>query len=557
MPLVSMGQTSLKLVAELGFSNFQLLQCMLAIVMLLHSADGAMLPAVFKALEEGLQGATPVSLGVITLVEAFCHSIAVLVWGVVADRGCKLALLQYATLAWGLVTLATAFVNSIISLAVIRGLAGIVGAALGPLAQGLIGAVCPPNQRGRAFGFLLACIQAGHIMGLLMAGATSHLSGVGGWRGSFVLFSIFTMGLAWVIAQVRSEVSDGLFIESRTWQMLASQRTPRADSWTHFFKEVVQNFSLILRRRSFLVLIFQGAFACTTVKAMQYQVMWFQYLGFSDLTASAITSAAPLGCLGGAIVSGYLSDWLATRHPKHGRILMGQAADTVKLLILFLIFVVCGSLDVNDSGSATIMTVLSLLFGFVSIMAYAGVVKPLFVEIVPPQLIAQVVGFAAAVDGAFSSLASTPVVGFITEHVFHYKKTTLPIADMSSSVRQANASALGHAIAAVSISTTALTVLSFGLLHLTYPKERDASSLDTPEASDTEACGTDVRADDREALLPPAHHVDGVEAPGRRRASSFSSSSSSWGPSEGGGQGGRSADGPRKNVGFHMDYGSA
>lgn len=479
MPNLDMGQTSLKTLAELGLSNFQLLECMLAFVVLIHAADGAMLPAVFKALEEGLQGATPVSLGVIVLIEALCHSVAVFVWGVMADRGCKLRLLQYAMLLWGFLTLATALVSSMISLAVIRALAGIVGAGLGPLAQGLVGAVCPPNERGRAFGFLVAFAQAGHIMGVLLAGATSHLSIIGGWRGSFILFSLFTMGLGWVLAQVRTEVSEGLFIESRTWQMLASSRST-TDSWTHLFVEVAQNCSLILRRRSFLVLIMQGAFASTTVKAMQYQVMWYQYLGFSDLAASAITSAAPLGCLGGAIASGYLSDWLATRYPNHGRILMGQAADVAKLLVLFLIFVVCGSLDASDAGSVMIMTSLSLSFGFVSIMAYAGVVKPLFVEIVPPQLIAQVVGFAAAVDGAMSSFASTPVVGFITENIFHYKETHLAIGDMNEHMREANATALGRAIAAVTMSTTVLTVLSFGLLHITYPKDRDPSD-DIPE----------------------------------------------------------------------------
>mmetsp|Transcript_106770 Transcript_106770/g.284076 ORF Transcript_106770/g.284076 Transcript_106770/m.284076 type:complete len:530 (-) Transcript_106770:34-1623(-) len=474
LPMVDLGQTSLKILAQLGLSNFQLLQGMLAFVVAVHAADGAMLPVVFKALEEGLQGATPVSLGVIVMVEALCHSVAVCVWGVMADRGCKLRLLQYAMLLWGFLTLATAFVNGMVSLAMTRALAGIVGAALGPLAQGLVGAVCQPNERGRAFGLLVACGQAGHIIGVLMAGTTSHLEAIGGWRGSFVVFSLFTIGLAWVLAQVRTEVSEGLFIESRTWQMLSTQGSSSA-SWSHLSVEVAQNASLIVQRRSFLVLLMQGACASTTLKAMQYQVMWYQYLGFSDLVASAITSAAPLGCIGGAIASGYLSDWLATRYPNHGRILMGQAADLAKLLVLFLMFIVCGSLHGLNVGCVTLMTILSFSFGFVSIMAYAGVVKPLFAEIVPPQLIGQVIGFAAAVDGATSSFASTPVVGFITEHVFHYKETKLAVEDMDDAVRAANAAALGSAIAAVTMTSTLLTVLSLGLLHITYPKERMAS----------------------------------------------------------------------------------
>eukprot|EP00439_Symbiodinium_sp_Y106_P074287 s126_g14.t1 len=97
MPLLIAGRTSLRLVARLGLSNVQLLQGLLAVVFLLHAADGAMLPGIFKALEEGLTGATPVSLGGIVFIEALCHSFAVLVWGVLADRHCKLTLLMYAS----------------------------------------------------------------------------------------------------------------------------------------------------------------------------------------------------------------------------------------------------------------------------------------------------------------------------------------------------------------------------------------------------------------------------------------------------------------------------
>lgn len=34
----------------------------------------------------------------------------------------------------------------------------------------------------------------------------------------------------------------------------------------------------------------------------------------------------------------------------------------------------------------------------------------------------QVIALGAAVDGAFASIASTPVVGYITQHIFHYQR---------------------------------------------------------------------------------------------------------------------------------------
>jgi len=329
------------------------------------------------------------------------------------------------------------------------------------------------DERGRAFGFLIACGQAGHIFGLLLAGATSHLEAVGGWRGSFAVFAVFTLLLSWVLSLVRTEVSAGFFAESRTWQKLgvlnASQRSGG------LLGEVAENFCQILRCGSFQVLLVQGAFASTTLKAMQYQLEWYQYLGFGDVTASAITSAAPLGCICGAICSGYLSDWLSRLFPNHGRIALGQTADFAKLLILGFVFFGFRTPDASSRSTVVILTCASLLFGFTSIMAYSSVVKPLFAEIVPPHMIAQVIGTAAAIDGAFSSFASAPVVGLVTQEVFKYHQTKLPVKEMPEDLRVHNAAALEKSIAAVTTVSSLLTILFFGLLHCTYPVDREAS----------------------------------------------------------------------------------
>eukprot|EP00930_Biecheleria_cincta_P014464 TRINITY_DN12426_c0_g2_i1.p1 TRINITY_DN12426_c0_g2~~TRINITY_DN12426_c0_g2_i1.p1 ORF type:complete len:547 (-),score=94.90 TRINITY_DN12426_c0_g2_i1:241-1881(-) len=496
MPLLRSGQTSLRpIVGTLGLTNFQLLQGLMAVVFLLHAADGAMLPGVFKALEEGLDGATPVSLGSIVFAEAMCHSVAVLVWGVLADRWCKLSLLMYATLSWGLLTLATAFVTGVVSLFAVRALAGLVSAAIGPLSQGLIGAVCNVSERGRAFGVLIACGQLGYMSGVLMAGSTSHLEVIYGWRGSFVIFALLTLVLAWILWMARVEVSKGLFRESRSWAQLATAQR-RAEPSTSPVSDVYDDFVTMLQRQSFWVLLLQGAFASTTVKAMQYQTMWFQYMGFTDLMASAITSAVPFGCMTGAIMSGYFSDWVARIYPSHGRIFFAQFADLCKLFVLYYTFVVCATAGPDPSKEFSERTLLSFLFGFWSIMTYASVIKPLFAEIVPTQMIAQTIAVAAAFDGAFSSIASTPVVGFITEHIFHYHSTTLPFDAMPAHLRKQNANALGRSIAAVTLVSSALQILSFSLLHLTYPKDSRASRLaeaDTlPAVEDGEEESSDV-----------------------------------------------------------------
>eukprot|EP00933_Yihiella_yeosuensis_P003332 TRINITY_DN10602_c0_g2_i1.p1 TRINITY_DN10602_c0_g2~~TRINITY_DN10602_c0_g2_i1.p1 ORF type:complete len:550 (-),score=67.60 TRINITY_DN10602_c0_g2_i1:88-1737(-) len=482
MPAVDEGQTQLKILAKLGLNNFQLLQCMLALVMLFQMADGAMLPGIFKTLEERMHGATPVSLGNIVLLEALCHSVSVLFWGFFVDRGCKLQMLMYSMFAWGIITFASALVDSVVTLAVVRALAGIVGAGLGPISQGLIGLTCSPQARARAFGNIIGMGQAGHMLGLMLAGTTSHFEAIGGWRGSFLFFSVCTLCLAWIIRLVRVEVQDGFFAESRTWARLVL-RSRGCEDWTfkQLLCEILGNVGIIFKRNSFLVLLLQGAFASTTLKAMQYQMMWYQYLGFDDFRASAIASAAYAGCMVGAFSGGCLSDAIARRYPRHGRICFGQICVGLELVVLVFIFMSGEAPSPRGYAAFTQRVGMSFLFGITSIMAYALVVKPLFIEIVPSHMIAQVVALAAAIDGAFSSFLSTPLVGWITEHVFDYQTTTLEIRNMPDTLRRHNANALGKAIGVLTVVSTALTIVSFSLLHCTYPKDHSSAAEEEEE----------------------------------------------------------------------------
>lgn len=137
------------------------------------------------------------------------------------------------------------------------------------------------------------------------------------------------------------------------------------------------------------------------------------------------------------------------------------------------------------------------MFGFLSIMCYAGVIKPLYAEIVPPHMIAQVVALGAAIDGAFASIASTPVVGFITQHFFHYISTNKPIKNMPTELRTTNALALGRSIAWVTVCSATIALIVYSFLHLTYSKDiraskrKEADSLPAVEDGDSSAAEKD------------------------------------------------------------------
>jgi hypothetical protein len=360
----------------------------------------------------------------------------------------------------------------------VRIASGVVSASLVPLVQGVIGSACPAKERGAAFGLVVAFGESGKMLGLMMGGSMSHIHVLGGWRGAFAILSVFTLLVGWVVNLVQEEIRHGLFCESRTWALLEDlQVLENLEEKAVFdlLKKVWCDFVTIVKRPSFLVLMFQGVFACTALKALAYQTMWAQYLGFSDVKSSAISSSFPLGCICGAYVSGKLSDFMAKRYKDHGRILFGQCANMMSLLMFFLIYTFTRNATVADDGFFLKMNLLNFLSGLFSIMAYASVVKPIYVEIVPPNLIAQVVAMAAAIDGATSSFISMPLVAYVAQHFFDYRDTTAAMADIPLATREVNARAFGHAMGAVTVGSSLLLIFSFSLLHLTYARDRNLS----------------------------------------------------------------------------------
>mmetsp|Transcript_36404 Transcript_36404/g.66684 ORF Transcript_36404/g.66684 Transcript_36404/m.66684 type:complete len:549 (-) Transcript_36404:39-1685(-) len=496
---VEAGSTWLKWIPASGMNNIQLLKCTLAIVCLLHAADGAMLPAVFKALEEAVERATPQSLGMVAMLEALCHSLAVLVWGVLADRGSKLLLLTISTAVWGFITLATATCNSMLTLAVVRAAAGIVSAALGPLAQGMIVAVCEPEGRGRAFGFIIGAGYMGHMLGLFLAGSVAHVSSMGGWRAPFCIFAALTLGLSSLLSMMWMEARSGFLSQSRVWHSLMVSKGSGfgCGNVAEFFVEAFANLGFILRRRSFLVLILQGAFASTGIKAMTYMSMWFQYQGFADVPASTLICSMPLGCIFGALAAGYISDELAKLYPDHGRISFGMVVMVLQLVVLVLMFIPGMNATATDANFRRFL-VLMFLYGAVSVMAYTGAIRPLFTEIVPIRLVGQVIAFGAAIDGAIASVGGNALVGYITQHLFGYQPTSLTIAEMPEELREQNATALAQAISCVSLIAALVTVMAFVLLHCTFVDDRAASRRE------------DLLADAavKEGSIPEAEHED-------------------------------------------------
>jgi MFS family permease len=228
----------------------------------------------------------------------------------------------------------------------------------------------------------------------------------------------------------------------------------------------------VFGKKSFIVLLFQGAFASAGHAAMGFSIMVYQYSGFTDFQASTLVSFNAVGHAAGAIASGFLADRCAKGMPGHGRIYFGQAGSLLSLTML-VGFAVAGAEDFLNSEHYYLIATFSLLLGFFQLWAYVGAVKPILSEIVPFRLVGSTLSYAAAIDGAFASFMGAPVVGFIAESLFGYRKTDQVISEMAISLRESNRDSLCKAFLTVVTTGVGVSFCLFSLLHHVYPEDRN------------------------------------------------------------------------------------
>jgi predicted MFS family arabinose efflux permease len=131
-------------------------------------------------------GVTPSNAAIIVSAYAVSYGVFQLIFGPIGDRLGKTRVAVLATLAAGIVCLAGAFASSLLSLTLLRGLLGICGAGIIPVAVAYIGDTVAFERRQP----VLAYFQMGTMFGLIFGQAAGGiLAEQLGWRATFMLLS--------------------------------------------------------------------------------------------------------------------------------------------------------------------------------------------------------------------------------------------------------------------------------------------------------------------------------------------------------------------------------
>jgi len=262
-------------------------------------------------------------------------------------------------------------------------------------------------------------------------------------------------------------------------QPLAPRSTPRAT-------DVRIVLAAVWHNRTLQLITLQGLFGNIPWQAFGFLTLWLQYRGESDALAATIANAFRVGTAIGAWAGGALSDACHGRDAAHGRVYLVQAADSLRLPMVYILFRGGDGADSYNAVRAVVALVAIGLFA-----PAAGVSnRAILAEATPASARASTLAVNTALEGIFASVIGGPLVGVLAERCFDYE---LPpagstVAQMSGAFRERNARALGESLFALTIVPWVICLLLYSLVHLTFVADvRRAKQADARAAAQHKA----------------------------------------------------------------------
>lgn len=219
-------------------------------------------------------------------------------------------------------------------MAVSRALNGIGLAIVAPAIQSLVADSTDDTNRGMAFGWLQLTSNLGSIIGGLFSVLIAPITfmGIPGWRISFHIVGIISVVVGIL---VRLFAKDPHFPDDGE---KPSDPAPSYSLWSDI-KDLVLEAKSVIKIQSFQIIVAQGVTGSFPWFALSFAPMWLELIGFShEKTAFLIALFVIAGSIGG-LFGGRMGDFLSTRFPNSGRIILAQisSASAIPLAAILLL----------------------------------------------------------------------------------------------------------------------------------------------------------------------------------------------------------------------------
>jgi len=118
----------------------------------------------------------------------------------------------------------------------------------------------------------------------------------------------------------------------------------------------------------------------------------------------------------------------------------------------------------------------------------SATLRPIVADISDEETRGFVLGYWLALEGCASAFGA-PVVAYLSQDIFGYTPSALPVSIMDETTRHINANALSNALVYTMIFPWLICIIFFTLMHWTYPgdlrkmkEEEDEARLEDEEA---------------------------------------------------------------------------
>ena len=205
-------------------------------------------------------------------------------------------------------------------MAISRGLNGIGLAIVIPAIQSLVADSTDDNNRGVAFGWLQLTGNLGSIIGGLCSVllASKTFMGIAGWRIAFNLVGLISVIVGLL---VRFLANDPRY--TKTTDSASEVQT----SFATKMKDLMKEAKSVVKIPSFQIIVAQGVSGSFPWSAMSFAPMWLELIGFSHQKTAFIWTIFIIACSIGGLFGGKMGDYLATRLPNSGRIILSQISS--------------------------------------------------------------------------------------------------------------------------------------------------------------------------------------------------------------------------------------
>ncbi|MFI6170706.1 MFS transporter [Nocardia sp. NPDC051052] len=342
-------------------------------------------------------GAPAAAVGYLTSVGKFISIVFGPLWAWVARKTNRKIAFAVASGLAGIATAATGLAQSYTQLILLYGLSAVFIAAALPIASEITADLFDDTSRGRANGYTWGVIS---LLGSVLGPLIGQLSRVpDGWRYGFFIWGAVTTLTAVLLAVFFTDPAVGA---SETTTSLPTARQQAEDNQITWAK-----VRQMLRIPTFVLMLIQRLISGHLLIASFGIVFLVHTYGFSTAVASIVTLPFGIGYLLGTFGGSVATDFLQSRLPRIGRVIVLQFAQ-----LGFGVVAVVGTQH-NWGG-------IGVFAGFWAVLGFMqglnpGVNRPIVAAVVPPEMRGAAFALLLSVFEALAYALFNLVAGLLTD----------------------------------------------------------------------------------------------------------------------------------------------